>query len=113
MPHLIDDFLEFINIEKCNCCEKKKKYFFADIDLLFIELIIQRSQININKINEHIKVFKGKHHSRKSRKRTCRKLLHAHMYVFDVIIEPVILSRSPIHLPWQKVWFEKFTKMQN
>ena len=30
------------------------------------------------------------------------------VHVFDVIIEPVIMSPGAIHLPWQKVGFEKF-----
>ena len=45
-------------------------------------------------------MYEGKHYMRNqethTRKQTCRKLQHVHMYVFDVIIEPVILSHSAI-----------------
>ena len=58
-------------------------------------------------------MYTSEHHSinqeAHTRKRTCRKLQHAHMYVFNVIIiEPVISSHGAIHLPWHKVGFEKF-----
>ena len=35
------------------------------------------------------------------------------MYAFDVIIEPVLLSSSAIHLPWQKVGFESKFQIKN